>query len=122
MDDPINQFFTLESMVTLTGATGATLVVSNALQQVLNKNPKWMALLVAQIISLATIYFSGATLGSDYFIATVNGFLIYSSAIGASTFTNGAPNPAAFTERGDQPVANSVNVNAPRRSFLTPWL
>lgn len=119
MDDPINQFFTLESMLTLTGATGATLVVSNALQQLLNRNPKWIALIVAQTVSLATVYYSGATLGSDYFIALINGFLIYSSAIGASVFSNGTS--SSPTARSSTTVREENLETRTRRSFLAPW-
>jgi hypothetical protein len=70
--DP-KEFFTLQSMVTLTGATGATYVIANGCQSALNFNPRWLALAIAQVISLFGVYATQG-IGSDYFGGIVNGF------------------------------------------------
>ncbi len=46
MDLP-NEFFTAESMFTMSGATGVTFVVSNGLQRAFNFNPRWLAFVIA---------------------------------------------------------------------------
>lgn len=37
------EFFTVESMLTLIGASGMTFIVSNAIQKAFNFNPSWLA-------------------------------------------------------------------------------
>ncbi len=51
MDVP-KEFFTLQSMLTLSGATGATFVIANGLQRAFDFNPRWLVLLIAEIICL----------------------------------------------------------------------
>ncbi len=53
MDIP-KEFFTAASMLTLAGATGATVIVTNGLQRAFNFNPIWLALLIAQAIAFFT--------------------------------------------------------------------
>jgi hypothetical protein len=113
------EFFTLQSMLTLTGATGAVYVVCNGLQAALNFNPKWLALAVAQVIALVGVQQTGGS-GIDYFIGIINGFLIYCTAAGAS----------AIGGRGRRGVARAAppsreahlpQPDAYRRRFLTSW-
>jgi len=66
MQNAQNQFYTMQTMMTLAGATGATFVVANGLQRAFNFNPKWLALLIAQVVSLAGVIFARGS-GSDYF-------------------------------------------------------
>jgi hypothetical protein len=107
-----HEFFTLESMLTLTGASGATFVMSNGLQKAFNFSPKWLGLAVAMFVSMGGVAMSGGA-GSDYFVGFVNAFLIYATASGV---TSAAAGPAkANRPRGD------VSTNAPPRSFFTPW-
>ena len=51
-----DEFFTIQSMLTLTGATGATFVVANGLQKAFNFNPRWS---IAQAISLFGVLTTG---------------------------------------------------------------
>src|SRR5690242_13593888 len=85
------EFFTLQSMLTLSGATGATFVVCNGLQTAFNFNPRWLALGVAQVIVLTGTYLSGGS-GVDFFIGVINGFLVFCTAAGA---THAAAGPRA---------------------------
>jgi hypothetical protein len=43
-------------MLTLTGATGLVYVVSNSFQRAFNFNPRWLALLIAQVISIIGVF------------------------------------------------------------------
>ena len=108
-----SEFFTVQSMLTLTGATGAIYVVCNGMQQVFNFNPRWLALLLAEAISLYGTYLN-ATRPSDYFVAIVNGFLIYCTSAGATQIT-GVPTTSGtrMGPKGDGPP--------PHRSFRSTW-
>lgn len=113
------EFFTLQSMLTLTGATGATFVIANGLQRAFNFNPRWLALLIAQVICIFGVYATHQEEGavaSDYFVGVVNGFLVYCTAAGA-TAIGGSPT-------GDNMVARGGGDAAPfagRRRFLSSW-
>jgi hypothetical protein len=113
-----NDFFTIQSMMTLTGATGATIVIANGCQKAFNFNPKWFALAIAVGISLFGVFASNGA-GSDYFIGLVNGFLIFCTSAGASTIV-GTPSPQESQARGLSDMAGSQkSVN--KREFLTRW-
>lgn len=124
-----SDFFTLGTMVTLSGATGSTFVVCNGIQKAFNFNPRWLALLVAQIIVLGGAYAVGKRELLDYFVGVINGFLVFCSAAGASGVlgTDGpvakGPVVADLVARG---VPDALRSDAPlfektRRSFLSKW-
>lgn len=112
------EFFTVQSMLTLTGATGATFLVSNGIQHAFNVSPKWLGLVVAQTISFYGTFKTNGQ-GSDFIIAIVNGFLIYCSAAGATQVTAGKKTDPAVLERGFVHPPQSQHKS--RRTFLTNW-
>lgn len=112
------ELFTPQSMFTLAGATAATFVVANGLQQAFNFNPRWLGLAIAQVISFYGV-FSNQGGGSDYFIAMVNGFLIYCAATGATQMAS-RPNPDSAIARGGDRNASRSAVPT-RRTFFSPW-
>lgn len=78
-----HDFFTRESIVTFSGAVGITFVVSNAIQKAFDFNPKWFALFIAVIICMIGSYLmNGGVL--DYFLAFINGCLVFLAAAGGS--------------------------------------
>ena len=107
------EFFTIQSMLTLTGATGATFVVANGCQAAFNFNPRWLALAIAEVVVLFGVYASGGA-GSDYFVGVINGFLVFCTAAGATSF-GGKP---SGTSRGVGVVSNNP---PPRRQFRQSW-
>lgn len=126
-----NDFFTLQSLGTFAGATGATVVISNSLQKVLNRNPAWLALAVAQVVCLATVFFTHQSapdpqqvVHADYFVALVNGFLVFCSAAGstavgaAATGAERQPAAPAARARGDLRGRGPAPI---KRGFFTPW-
>jgi hypothetical protein len=115
-------FYTIQSMLTLSGSTGATFFVCNGLQQAFDFNPKWLALLVAQAIVLTGVYVSGERSPIDYFIGIVNGFLVFCSAAGATSALGKGPQGAAVA-RGEMPAADAINpqIHRPGRTFLSSW-
>jgi predicted heme/steroid binding protein len=109
-------FFTLESMLTLTGASGATYLIANGCQNALSFNPKWLALAIAQALSWYGTYVSTYQAThhmSEFFVAFVNGFLIYATAAGANAATAPRQAPANPMGFGGKPPQ--------RRSFLSRW-
>ena len=110
-----DQFITVTSLGTMAGASAATFVVTNALKMAFNLAPKWLGLLIAQLICVGLAIMSNAS-GSDYVIAVLNGGLVFLSAAGASGVSGSA---ARATERGDEPGRGDV---APlRRRFFSSW-
>jgi hypothetical protein len=117
------EFFTFQSMLTLTGATGAVFVISNGLQLAFNFNPRWLALVISQIVVLGGVYVTGGV-GIDYFIGLVNGFLVYCTAAGATLVGAGAGSGGAVAR--DISVATADDAKFPqvshhKRRFLTSW-
>ena len=115
------EFYTLQSMLTLTGSAGATFLICNGLQRALDFNPRWVGLAVAEALAIAgTLVSHDAVKGSDYFVAIVNGFLIYATAAGATNIGGGSAAPATVDrgradERAGRPIASA------KRRFLSPW-
>jgi hypothetical protein len=109
------EFFTLQSMLTLGGASTATWLVCNVLQHVANFNPRWLALVLAEAFAIFGTY-QHAHVPSDVVVAIINGFLIYSSAVGIAQIT-GANNPPA-TGMG-APAGASPSTR--RRTFRSSW-
>jgi hypothetical protein len=107
------EFFTLQSMLTLTGATGATYVVANGCQVAFNFNPRWLALAIALLISLFGVHQTGGT-GSDYFVGVINGFLIFCTAAGATSL---AGKPSTGVSRGMDIAPNAQS----KRHFSQSW-
>ena len=109
-------FFTLQSMLTLTGASGATYLISNGCQNALNFNPKWLALAIAQALSFYGTTVTTFQVGhhySDYFVALVNGFLIYATAAGGNAITGG--------QGGTKRQMGAGPATASRRTFFSFW-
>lgn len=109
-------FFTLASLGTLTGATGAVYIICNTIQKVFNFNPKWLALLISVLISYlgAAITVSSGDQVAKYFIALLNGFLIYATATGTNQVTG---------RKDDTTVHHTVirqNIQQ-KRKFNTRW-
>jgi hypothetical protein len=124
--DVQNDFFTLQSLATFAGAVGATVVIANGLQRAFNFNPAWIGLVIAEIICIATVWFTyhgieeGTTIiYSDFFVAVVNGFLVFCSAAGSSALGSKAvgTSESGATQRGH---VDSGALNQ-RRHFFTPW-
>jgi hypothetical protein len=116
------ELFTLANLGTTAGATAATVVVGNTVQSVLNYNPRWLALAIAQIVVIAVTVFTGNALLSDYFLAILNGCLVYCSAVGINTITS--PRPAegqAAPRSARDPSGATIESPATKRLFVSRW-
>lgn len=112
------ELFTPKSLTTLVGLTGMVYVASNSLQKAFNFNPKWLALVIAEILSLLAVYISHQEAGGadiiNYLIGVFNGFLVYLTSAGA-------------TGLGDRNNQNDIENEIPtelveqKRKFSTSW-
>ena len=116
MDLP-KEFFTPQSMLTLTGATGATFVIANGLQRAFDFNPKWLALVIAISICLFGVFTTGGHT-IDYFVGLVNGFLVYCTAAGATGLAGSSELQAHAKAEGAGTRSSSA---LPSRRFLSRW-
>jgi len=105
-------FFTPESALTLSGAVAMTYVVSNTCQAAFGFNPRWLALLIALVISLFGVWSTHGGL-TDYVFGVVNACLIYLSAVGVSAVSA----KRAVRTRG----VDTKAVEPGKRTFLSPW-
>jgi hypothetical protein len=119
-----DNFFTPESMTTLAGATAITWIVSNAVQAAFNLNPKWLALVIALAVCFVGTMLKDTHTNSDFFVAFINGCLVYLTAVGTSTLparagaAGASPQPAVVG--GPKPAAALGGPE--KRGFLDPWL
>jgi hypothetical protein len=107
-----DQFFTWTALGTLAGASSATFVITSTLRVALDWSPKWIGLLVAQVICIGASAYLGKS-GSDFVIAILNGCLVYLSAVGIATASS--QTTTAAVGRG-----NAHDLNQQRR-FFSSW-
>ena len=103
-----NEFFTIQSMLTLSGATGATFIVGNGIQQAFDFNPKWLALVIALFIVELGVYLTNGT-GIDYLVGVVNGFLVFSCAAGGTSMLGGG----GANQNGGTPTGGAGSPSSP---------
>lgn len=110
-------FFTTASLSTLAGATGAVYIICSTIQKVFDFNPKWLALLVSILISFAAALLtqSAGNEISRYFIALLNGFLIYATATGTNQVLGSKADPPAAVTAGFRQTIPK------KRRFNTTW-
>lgn len=86
--DEVTQFYTLGTLMTLTGAAGATFVITNGLQNAFTYNPRWLGLLVAFVVTLAPLVVlplaEDQTLPQAIFVGICNAFLVFATAGGVN--------------------------------------
>lgn len=129
MADP-NDFFTWQSLLTFAGTTTATTAVTNGLTRAWSRlNSATIGLVVAVVFCLITALVdmnSGPTQGqlvwarpfATYFVAIVNGFLVFSSAAGLSA---GGAALAGGVRPGQEPERH-VTFDPVKRGFWRRWI
>jgi hypothetical protein len=112
--NPTTDFFTQESFYTFVGVTGMTFGLASGFQKAFDKNPKWVALLIAVGLCLFGTHLRGdeVTVG-DYVLGIFNGFLVFCTVAGSTAAANklaGGSGAQMTLDRGET-----------GRSWLTPW-
>jgi hypothetical protein len=117
-----NDFFTIGTLATFAGATGATTIIANGIQRAFNLNPRWLALSISELICVGVVFFTHRQAPpevllhpSDYFVAVVNGFLVFATAAGTTSIGSATGLTASRGSRGTRKAA------AMNRHFFTPW-
>ena len=106
-------FFTNQSFLSLAGSSAIVFVVGNTFQSALNFNPRWLALVLSEIVAIYGTYAShNIQVPSDYFIAILNGCLIYCTAAGGTSIVSSARE--AGRAKGFAPARG-------RRQFSSSW-
>jgi hypothetical protein len=108
-----NEFFTVESLLTLAGATLITTVITNAIQYAFSWNPKWFGLAIAMIIAIIGVILTPEYRPVDFFIGLINGFFIYANSTGIMQM---AGNPQRLKTAG-----TAGETAKQKRGFLDKW-
>lgn len=123
-----NEFYTLTTLGTLIGATGATVAVTNAMRTAFDISPRWLGLVIAQVICLGGLLATGSSSASDWFVAVLNGFLVFTTAAGATVVGAGlgkGPDPVRAGAAGRpvniSPGAQPASHSGKEGSFWAPW-
>jgi hypothetical protein len=107
------EFFTVESMLTLTGATLITMVMTNTVQYAFNFNPKWFGLLIAFLVSITGVIIVGNHSFVAYLVGVLNGFLIYANSAGIMQM--------AGTKKPEPSADNMSGYVTIKRKFHNKW-
>jgi hypothetical protein len=109
-----SDLFTWASLGTLSGLTGATVVVTNTAARAFDWSPKWFGLLVATVLCFGIAIVNSTAL-SGYALAALNACLVYLTAAGASSAGAAAvsPKPAGTLE--------SIETDEPSSKLFRRW-
>jgi len=120
-------FFTLESLATLAGATAGTVLIANTAQMAFKFNPKWFALVVAEVITVGVAMSTGFSV-QKLLVAIVNGCIIYGAAAGTTSIGNSLrkaqPKAVVVTPTDDRALRARTPVreqSVARRGFWDDW-
>jgi hypothetical protein len=113
--------FTLATLGTSAGATAATLVVGNTLQSVFSLSAKWLPFVVAVLIMIFVALFTNTTEVSAYFLAILNGCLVYCSAVGLNTMTSRQPPSEPPVSRSAAEAGLPPRPRVYRSGFFSRW-
>jgi hypothetical protein len=112
---PAKELFTVDSLGTLVGLSGMVLVASNSIQKAFNYNPKWFALVLAEILSIISVHYAIENPQFiDYLLGVFNGFLVYLTSSGGAGIID-----ANTKDKTDD--NESLNAIPKRRRFSERW-
>ena len=96
METPVvdmpSDLFTWTSLGTLSGLTGATVVVTNTAARAFDWSPKWFGLVVAGALCIGLAVMNNSAV-NEYVLALLNACLVYLTAAGASSAGAAAVRP-----------------------------
>jgi hypothetical protein len=116
-----SEFFSWGTLGTLAGASAATWAVGNAIGSLLGEaGRKWGALIVAMAISIGVFVYSvERPTGLHWFIAVLNGLLIFATALGFNEMVRPREAPR---ERQLDRERHAEEPRTGRRPFFDSWL
>jgi hypothetical protein len=108
------EFFTAATFGTCSGCAMVTWVVTGVLCGLFHIDTGIVGLIVAMVVAFAGLFLSSPRQKSQYIITFFNGFLIYATVVGATS----------FLPYVNQQTANVVQIAKPslRNSLTRPWI
>jgi SNF family Na+-dependent transporter len=114
------EFFTKQSTASLTAVVAMVTVVANGIQRLTNRNPVWLAWLIAEAICFVGMFSTNADPRLlDYLLTVVNGFLVFSAAAGVTSAGDAILRKKPPAAKSDE-VLTSGRPPVPRK-FFTSW-
>ena len=109
-----SDLFTWTSLGTLSGLTGATVVVTNTAARAFDWAPKWLGLLVATVLCVGLAVMNSSAI-NGYALALLNACLVYLTAAGASSAGAAAISPKSGG------TLESLDGEAPSSKLFPRW-
>ena len=108
MSESINNFFTMQSIGTLAGASASVVIISNSYRMLTKSNSVKPPFIISIIVSFIGAYEANSWMGvTEIFFIFLNGCLLFCTALGAQETTVGIANrpaPGTVTAQGRKPV------------------
>ncbi|MEZ5069631.1 MAG: hypothetical protein R2751_01345 [Bacteroidales bacterium] len=114
-------FFTQETILTLTGASMITLVITNTVHYVFNFNPRWFGLGISLLLSFTGVVLVGEHTVFAYFVGLLNGFLIYASATGLMQMVGRKGGASTVSGESSLRDGKPADQGTAARRFLDAW-
>ena len=124
MSGSSSELFTPETLGTYAGLSAAVIVVTNVLANVLKlkQKPGWLGLLVSLVICIAVAFMRPQRPGpADLFIAALNAFLVYATAVGGNAIAIGVDASSRAVKGRNRGLAPSAET-AVRHTFFREWI
>src|SRR5690349_2345229 len=124
------QLLTLDSLKTYGGLSMAVIAVTNSLSMAFGWKQKWLGLVVSLVVcgSLQALS-TGQPTALSYFLAALNAFLIYFTAIGGNAVAGAAVSASAAARNaevgGRQSAVGKLTLGEKKSRamrFFEPWL
>jgi hypothetical protein len=110
-----SEFFSKGSFLTLTGSASVTWIVASVLCGVVNAKPETVGLIVAIVVAYVGFFLaSGPRKPVQYVVTLFNGFLIYATVVGGTSFLPLVNDQTAQSIQDDKPSIASV--------LTRPWV
>lgn len=118
--ESMNEYYTLESLLTFGGAVAVITLVPSVVGYLLGEKAqpylKWVALAFAFGLSLLGAYVAGGAEWTKWIVAAVNGLVLFMAAVGANQLT--AVHPTPRTTGGFE----ASYTEPPKRTMRHSWL
>ena len=108
MADPVQSFYTLQSLATVGGASAAVIIISNTYRKLSKSDSVIPPFVISLIISFVGAFEANAWLGvTEAFLILLNSCMLYCSALGVQETVVSVvnrPPPGTISEQGKEPV------------------
>lgn len=124
MDTQPQELYTIAMLGTFAGSSGAVLVLYNTFRTLLKRENLWIAFAISLIVSFVVAGATSALVGlTGYFLAFLNGCLLFTTAAGAQQIIAAPPSqPAVQTPSTPVAAASPSTPSAgPAPTWRSSW-